>query len=85
MHQRAGRDDHPEDVERRRGQGAVPEAVHDEARRAEQVHPLKGAGPAGQPSRRHQQIGREDQQGAGPAERLDGECGGAQAARFLST
>ena len=63
----------------------MPPAVDRETGRSDDIHPLVDGGLAGQPLHRQQQIGKQDQQRAGPAGDLDEEVYGAQLARFLST
>ncbi|MBV9285999.1 MAG: hypothetical protein JO176_15365 [Acidimicrobiia bacterium] len=63
----------------------MPPAVDHEARRADQVHALEERRLAGQPPRRDEQVGAEDQQGARPSDDFDQEGRPAQAARFRST
>jgi len=60
-------------------------AVDDEAGGAGQVHPLEERRPSGHLPRGHEQIGAQDEEGAGPARGFDEEDLGAQAASFLST
>ena len=58
----------------------MPPAVDRESRRADQVHPLEDERPAGQPADRHQQIGKQNQDGAAPADDFDDKFEQAQAA-----
>jgi len=63
----------------------MPPAVYDEACRARDVHALVDERLARQPSGRQEQIGKQDQQGSGPAGDLDREFDGAQAASLRRT
>lgn len=63
----------------------MPPAVDDEAGRASDVHRLIDDRLAGEPAHRQQEIGKQDEQGAGPAGGLDRELDGGQAASLLST
>lgn len=51
----------------------MPAAVDDEARCPDDVHPLKRRRSARKPSKRHEQIGGEDEERGGPANDFDEE------------
>ena len=63
----------------------MPPAVNGEAGGANDIHPLIDGRLACQLAHRQHQIGKQDQQRAGPPGDLDQEVDGAQLARFLST
>ncbi len=63
----------------------MPPAVDGEAGGADDIHPLIEDRLSGQLTRRQQQIGKQDQDRAGPADDLDEEVDRRQLARFLST
>ena len=60
-------------------------AVDDEASRPGDVHPLVQRRPAIDLAHRQQKIGAKDQKRAGPADDLDQDLFGAQAASLRST
>ena len=63
----------------------MPITVDDEAGRARDVHQLEAPRLAGQAAHREQQIGKENQPCAAPADDLDEELGRAQEASLRST
>ncbi|HEX8840541.1 MAG TPA: hypothetical protein VF750_08755 [Sphingomicrobium sp.] len=60
-------------------------AVHNKTGGTDDVDTLVDERLARQPTCREQQVGEQDQQGAGPADDLDGDLDRAQAASLRST
>jgi hypothetical protein len=63
----------------------VPPAIDSEANRSEDVHPLIDARLTAQAAGGEKAVGKQDQDGAGPADDLDRDLLSAQAASLLST